>query len=116
MGGLQGWVITVGACCRRLTSLPLPYFDEKDGKDQPSIQELKTQLESGREEAKIETMKKILLLMLNGDPYPQLLMHVIRFIMPSKNKQLKKLLLIYWEICPKLNPDGKLKQEMILVW
>jgi coatomer subunit beta len=36
--------------------------------------------------------------------------------MPSKSKPLKKLLLIYWEICPKLNPDGKLKQEMVLVW
>ena len=61
-------------------------------------------------------MKKILLLMLNGDPVPQLLMHVIRFVMPSKNKILKKLLLVYWEICPKTNPDGKLKQEMVLVW
>nr|KAJ3419124.1 coatomer subunit beta [Polyrhizophydium stewartii] len=53
--------------------------------------------------------------MLNGDPLPQLLMHVIRFIMPSRNKALKKLLLLYWEICPKTNPDGKLKQEMVLV-
>lgn len=22
----------------------------------------------------------------------------------------------YWEICPKLDENGKLKQEMILVW
>jgi len=36
--------------------------------------------------------------------------------MPSKSKPLKKLLHFYWEICPKLNPDGRLKQEMILVW
>jgi vesicle coat complex subunit len=36
--------------------------------------------------------------------------------MPSKSKPLKKLLHFYWEICPKTNPDGKLKQEMILVW
>ncbi|RKP34527.1 Clathrin/coatomer adaptor, adaptin-like protein, partial [Dimargaris cristalligena] len=43
------------------------------------------------------------------------LMHVIRFVMPSKNKILKKLLHFYWEICPKTNPDGKLRQEMILV-
>lgn len=53
--------------------------------------------------------------MVNGDPMPQLLMHVIRFVMPSKNKELKKLLHFYWEICPKLQPDGTLKQEMILV-
>ncbi|CAG8781931.1 18727_t:CDS:2, partial [Racocetra fulgida] len=82
--------------------------------DQPSLQELKTALEKGSEEAKIDTMKKILVTMLNGDPLPQLLMHVIRFVMPSKNKTLKKLLHFYWEICPKTNPDGKLKQEMIL--
>src|SRR5271156_1515830 len=36
--------------------------------------------------------------------------------MPSKSKPLKKLLHFYWEVCPKTNPDGKLKQEMILVW
>ncbi|CAG8443026.1 1048_t:CDS:10 [Acaulospora colombiana] len=87
---------------------------QDDSLDQPSLQELKTALEKGSEEAKIDTMKKILVTMLNGDPLPQILMHVIRFVMPSKNKVLKKLLHFYWEICPKTNPDGKLKQEMIL--
>jgi coatomer subunit beta len=47
---------------------------------------------------------------------PSLLMHIIRFVMPSKSKQLKKLLYLYYEICPKLDSSGKLKQEMILVW
>jgi coatomer subunit beta len=84
--------------------------------DQPTVQELKTQLEKGNDEAKLETMKKILTIMLAGDPMPQLLMHIIRFVMPSKSKPLKKLLYLYYEICPKLEPSGKLKQEMILVW
>jgi vesicle coat complex subunit len=35
--------------------------------------------------------------------------------MPSRNKQLKKLLHFYWEVCPKYDDNGKLKQEMILV-
>lgn len=61
-------------------------------------------------------MKRILTIMLNGDPMPSLLMHIIRFIMPSKSKPLKKLLYFYYEICPKLDVGGKLKQEMILVW
>ena len=61
-------------------------------------------------------MKRILTLMLNGDPMPSLLMHIIRFVMPSKSKALKKLLYLYYEICPKLDASGKLKQEMILVW
>ncbi|KAI2626280.1 Coatomer, beta subunit [Xylaria nigripes] len=83
--------------------------------DVPSMSELRTQLEKGTDETKVETMKRILTVMLNGDPMPQLLMHIIRFVMPSKSKHLKKLLYFYYEICPKLDANGKLKQEMILV-
>ncbi|KAK4634531.1 Coatomer subunit beta [Fulvia fulva] len=83
--------------------------------DQPSLQDLRTQLEKGNDETKQETMKRILTVMLNGDPMPNLLMHIIRFVMPSKSKALKKLLYLYYEICPKLDASGKLKQEMILV-
>ncbi|TPX35212.1 hypothetical protein SmJEL517_g02342 [Synchytrium microbalum] len=95
-------------------SIAYTVIQQEDDKEQPTVQELKNQLENGRDDVKIETMKKILLIMLNGDPLLGCLMHVIRFIMPSKNKSLKKLLLVYWEICPKHNPDGKLKQEMVL--
>lgn len=84
--------------------------------DVPTMSELRTQLEKGTDESKVETMKRILTVMLNGDPMPQLLMHIIRFVMPSKHKALKKLLYFYYEICPKLDASGKLKQEMILVW
>jgi coatomer subunit beta len=84
--------------------------------DLPSQQELKTQLEKGTDETKVETMKRILTIMLNGDSMPNLLMHIIRFVMPSKSKPLKKLLYFYYEICPKLDSNRKLKQEMILVW
>jgi coatomer subunit beta len=84
--------------------------------DVPSVSDLKTQLEKGTDESKVETMKLILTVMLNGDPMPQLLMHIIRFVMPSKYKPLKKLLYFYYEVCPKLDATGKLKQEMILVW
>ncbi|KEQ84341.1 Coatomer, beta subunit [Aureobasidium pullulans EXF-150] len=83
--------------------------------DQPSLQDLKNQLEKGTDESKQETMKRILTIMLNGDPMPQLLMHIIRFVMPSKSKALKKLLYMYYEVCPKHDAGGKLKQEMILV-
>lgn len=84
--------------------------------DQPSQQDLKNQLEKGSDESKVHTMRQILTIMLNGDPMPNLLMHIIRFVMPSKSKPLKKLLYLYYEICPKLDSSGKLKQEMILVW
>lgn len=90
-------------------------IDQSDSVEQPTVQELKQVLETGKDDFKIDAMRRILLMMLNGDPLNGILMHVIRFVMPSKNKSLKRLLLIYWEICPKYNSDGKLKQEMILV-
>lgn len=87
-----------------------------DSTEATSLNDFKTQLEKGDEETKVSTMKKLLVTMMNGEPMPQLLMFIIRFVVPSKNKPLKKLLLIYWEIAQKKNPDGKLKQEFILVW
>jgi coatomer subunit beta len=87
-----------------------------DSSESVSVNDFKTQLEKGDDETKVQAMKKLIVTMLNGEPMPQLLMFVIRFVVPSKNKTLKKLLLIYWEIAQKKNPDGKLKQEFILVW
>lgn len=84
--------------------------------DQPTLQELKTQLEKGTDATKVETMKTVLTIMLNGNALSGLLMHIIRFVMPSKNKPLKKLLYLYYEACAKLDPQGKLRQEFILVW
>lgn len=87
-----------------------------NGADQPTLQQFQQQLEKGTDESKVDTMKTILTVMLNGDPLPQLLMHIIRFVMPSKSKPLKKLLYFYYEVCPKTDANGKLKQEFILVW
>jgi coatomer subunit beta len=84
--------------------------------DVPSENELKTALEKGSDEQKIETMKKILAIMLNGDAKSGLLMHIIRFVMPSKSKPLKKLMYFFFEVCPKHDAQGKLRQEWILVW
>jgi hypothetical protein len=60
--------------------------------------------------------KRILSIMLNGDPQAGLLMHIIRFVMPSKSKPLKKLMYFFFEVCPKHDAQGKLRQEWILVW
>ncbi|TID15797.1 hypothetical protein CANINC_004326 [Pichia inconspicua] len=80
-----------------------------------TVNEFKTQLEKGDDESKLITMRNILVTMINSNPMPELLMHVIRYVMPSKNKDLKKLLYFYWEICEKYDSDGKLRHEMILV-
>lgn len=84
--------------------------------DQPSLQELRVQLEKGNDETKLETMRRIITIVLNGDPMSQLLMPIISFVMPSRSKPLKKLLYFYYEVCPKHDANGKLKHEMILVW
>lgn len=71
--------------------------------------------EHGNNRVKAAALKKVIQLVLNGDRLPGLLMTIIRFVLPSNDHQLKKLLLVFWEIWPKTSPDGKLLHEMILV-
>ncbi len=64
---------------------------------------------------KAATLKKVIQLVLNGERLPGLLMTIIRFVMPCNDHEIKKLLLIFWEIWPKTSGEGKLLHEMILV-
>ena len=80
-----------------------------------SEMQLREDLEKGSDKAKVEALKKLIVMMLNGDKFPSLLMVIIRFVMPSQDHTIKKLLLIFWEIVPKHTADGRLMQEMILV-
>jgi len=81
----------------------------------PQVNELRKLLENGQLPEKIEAMKRVILLMLNGENLNQLLMTIIRFVMPIDDHTLKKLLLLYLEIVDKTSADGKLLSEMILV-
>ncbi|KAG6901575.1 hypothetical protein C0995_010343 [Termitomyces sp. Mi166 len=81
----------------------------------PSTAELRSGLEKGSDEVKLDTLRKIVISTINGNPQPALMMPIIQYVLPSRNKQLKKLLHFYWEVCPKYDDNGKLKQEMILV-
>lgn len=80
-----------------------------------SAQELRKNLQSNNDAVKLETLRAIIVSTLNGEPHASLLMPIIQYVLPSKSKQLKKMLHFYWEVCPKLDAEGKLKQEMILV-
>lgn len=71
--------------------------------------------EKGEIKAKTEALKKVIIMILNGEKLPGLLMTIIRFVLPLQDHTIKKLLLVFWEIVPKTTPDGKLLQEMILV-
>jgi len=81
----------------------------------PNEIQLKTDLEKGDTKVKTEALKKIIYMILNGEKIQNMLMTIIRFILPSQDHMIKKMLLVFWEIVPKTYPDGKLMQEMILV-
>ncbi|OBZ68501.1 Coatomer subunit beta [Grifola frondosa] len=99
--------MSADACCYTLIF--------EDSSETPTTQELRTALQKGTDEVKLDTLRKIIVSTINGNPQPQLLMPIIQYVMPSRNKALKKLLHFYWEVCPKYDENGKLKQEMILV-
>jgi len=94
---------------------PCPLVIAFEKGEPPNVNEIKTALESGTPDEKIVALKKTILLLLNGEKLPQLLMVMIQFVMPLNDHTIKKLLLIYWEIVDKKTPDGKLLSEMILV-
>jgi coatomer subunit beta len=53
--------------------------------------------------------------LLAGEQMPRVLMTVIRFCITNDDHQIKKLLMLYWELVPKYSADNKLLPEMILV-
>lgn len=72
--------------------------------------------EKGDVKSKTESLKKLIYMILNGEKFPpNMLMTIIRYILPCTDHTIKKLLLIFWEIVPKRGPDSKLLHEMILV-
>lgn len=69
--------------------------------------------EKGDVKSKTEALKKVIIMILNGEKLPGLLMTIIRFVLPLQDHTIKKLLLVFWEIVPKTTPDGRLLHEMI---
>ena len=67
----------------------------------PSAKELKEDLEGANVDKKIEAMKKVIMLHLNGEPQSSLTMTIIRFVLPNDNHTLKKLTLYFLEIIDK---------------
>jgi coatomer subunit beta len=76
---------------------------------------LREQLEKGSIPAKIDCMKKTIMMLMNGEILDGLLMTIIRFVLPQEDHGLKKLCLIYLEIVDKVDSAGKLLPEFILV-
>jgi len=81
-------------------------------------EELRKRLEQGPVSNKVGAMKKIVVGTANGvlKCTPQLLLAIIRFVIPEQDRTLKKLCLLFWECVDKVDPStGKLRPEFILV-
>ncbi|XP_047084294.1 coatomer subunit beta-2-like [Lolium rigidum] len=65
--------------------------------------------------AKTEAMKRAVMLLLNGETLPKLFLTVVRYVFPSEDHTIQKLLLLYLEIIDKRDPAGRVLPEMILV-
>ncbi|EKX49625.1 coatomer subunit beta 1 [Guillardia theta CCMP2712] len=86
-----------------------------DSVQRAEVDELKAGLENSDVSVKVATMKKIVLLMMNGEQLGDLLMDVIKFVVPNEDKGLKKLLYLYLEAVEKRGRDGNLLLPMILI-
>lgn len=85
-------------------------------KTQPlSAADIKSQLQNGTPAQRLEAMKQTIQLTVNGDSMAGISMTIFQSIMPLKDHMLKKLVLLYLEVCEKTSRDGKLLPEMILV-
>ncbi|XAR63849.1 hypothetical protein NMG60_11023969 [Bertholletia excelsa] len=90
----------------------LVHFD----KGTPALtNEIKEALEGSDIPAKIDALKKAIMLLLNGETIPQLFITVIRYVLPSEDHTIQKLLLLYFEIIDKTDAKGKVLHEMILI-
>ncbi|CAG9475751.1 coatamer protein, beta subunit, putative [Plasmodium vivax] len=86
-----------------------------DNCETASNSEIQKKLESQNVEKKIEGMEHLIFNIIQGEPCGNLLMCVIRFIVPHKDHRLKKLTHIFFEVVDKCKSDGSLKEEMLLV-
>ena len=84
-----------------------PYRDFK-------VDDVTAQLQKPDTKSKITAMTKIISAELNGEPQPQLLMYVIRFVMTSDDHQIKRLVLMYLEIINRTE-NGSLRPELIMI-
>ena len=66
------------------------------------------------DKSRIEAMQTILSFELNGESHPDMLMNVIRYVLPSNDHTLKRLFLMYLSSIQRVGENGKLLSELIL--
>ncbi|GKU87482.1 hypothetical protein SLEP1_g1876 [Rubroshorea leprosula] len=77
--------------------------------------DIREALEGNDVAAKIDAMKKAIMLLLNNETLPQLFITIVRYVLPSEDHTIQKLLLLYLEIIEKTDAKGRVLPEMILI-
>ncbi|KAA6416886.1 MAG: coatomer subunit beta-1-like [Trebouxia sp. A1-2] len=84
--------------------------------DKPSSgNEIKEALEGNDGPAKVEALQKAIMMLLNGEQLPALFITIVRYVLPSEDHTVQKLLLLYLETIEKTDSSGKILPEMILI-
>ncbi|KAF7063669.1 hypothetical protein CFC21_070171 [Triticum aestivum] len=80
-------------------------------------EEMNAGLEGSDVGAKVDALKRAIVLLLNGDTAPHLLATVVSYVLPSKEHIIQRLLLLYLEVAGDKRDEayGELVAEMILV-
>ena len=60
-----------------------------------SQSEIKEALEGSDSAAKIQAMQKAIMMLLNGETLPALFITIVRYVLPSEDHTIQKLLLLY---------------------
>jgi coatomer subunit beta len=85
-----------------------------------SASEIKEALEGANVEAKIDAMQRAVMMLLAGEQLPQLFITIVRYVLPSEDHTLQKLLLLYLVSCPPCThlflPVGTRHQRSSGVW
>lgn len=81
----------------------------------PNSSEIAKLLEKGTESEQIDAMKTLILMILQDEHFPRMIMTVVQHAMRVDSREMKKLLMIYWESIEKTNPDGTIKDEMVML-
>lgn len=64
--------------------------------DKPaSASEIKEALEGNDPVAKVQALQKAIMMLLNGEQIPALFITIIRYVLPSEDHTIQKLLLLY---------------------
>ncbi|CDR94511.1 coatamer beta subunit, putative [Babesia bigemina] len=94
---------------------PCPIFLDLDGVSDRTLASIRTKLEDSNSAKKIAALEQTILHMLKGEDVSSLLMSIIRFVLPSNDHRLKKLVHLFFQIFDFCTADGTVREESILV-